>query len=94
MEMRCYRETLRISYKDYVTNEEVCAKIQPAMRPHKDLLTIHEVWVKPSCKAQGKGEEDKGQGRQRKRWEDNFREWSGLEFTKSQRAVENGEEWL
>ena len=31
------------------------------------------------------------QGRQRKRWEDNFREWTGLEFAKSQRAVENRE---
>ena len=29
------------------------------------------------------------QGRQRKRWEDNIREWAGLEFGKSQRAVEN-----
>ena len=28
-------------------------------------------------------------GRQRKRWEDNIREWTGLEFAKSQRAVEN-----
>ena len=25
------------------------------------------------------------------RWEDNFREWTGLEFGKSQRAVENRE---
>ena len=31
------------------------------------------------------------QGRQRKRWEDNIREWTGLEFAKSQRAVENRE---
>ena len=30
------------------------------------------------------------QGRQRKRWEDSIREWTGLEFAKSQRAVENG----
>ena len=29
------------------------------------------------------------QGRQRKRWEDNIREWTNLEFAKSQRAVEN-----
>ena len=29
------------------------------------------------------------QGRQRKRWKDNTREWTGLEFPKSQRAVEN-----
>ena len=32
-------------------------------------------------------------GRQRKRWEDNIREWTGLGFAKSQRAVENREKW-
>ena len=31
------------------------------------------------------------QGKQRKRWEDNIREWTGLEFAKSQKAVENRE---
>ena len=31
------------------------------------------------------------QGRQRKRWEDNIKEWTGPEFAKSQRAVENRE---
>ena len=40
MEMRCYRKILRISYKDHVTNEEVRAKIQHAIGPHEDLLTI------------------------------------------------------
>ena len=38
--MRCYRKILHISYKDHVTNEEVHAKIQQAIWPHKDLLTI------------------------------------------------------
>ena len=33
------------------------------------------------------------QGRQEKRREDNIREWIGLEFTKSQRAMENREKW-
>ena len=33
------------------------------------------------------------QGRQRKRWEDNIKEWTGLEFAKAQRAVENREKW-
>ena len=28
-----------------------------------------------------------------KRWEDNIRGWTGPEFTKSQRAVENKEKW-
>ena len=38
--MRCYRKILRISYKDHATNEEVRAKIQQAIGPHEDLLTI------------------------------------------------------
>ena len=33
------------------------------------------------------------QGRQKIRWEDNIREWTGLEFSRSQRAVENMEKW-
>ena len=40
MEMRCYRKILHISYKDHVANEEVRAKIQQAIGPHEDLLTI------------------------------------------------------
>ena len=31
------------------------------------------------------------QGRQRKRWDDNIGKWKGLEFGKSQKAVENRE---
>ena len=34
------------------------------------------------------------QGRQRKRrWEDNIKEWTGLEFTRFQKAVENRQKW-
>ena len=40
VEMRCYRKILRISYEDHVTNEEVRAKIQQAIGPHEDPLTI------------------------------------------------------
>ena len=40
MEMRCYRKILRLSYKDHVTNEEVRAKIQQAIGPHEDFMTI------------------------------------------------------
>ena len=40
MEMRCYRKILHISYKDHVTYQKVRAKIQQAVEPHKDLLTI------------------------------------------------------
>ena len=33
------------------------------------------------------------QCRQKKTWEDNIREWTSLEFAKSQRVVENREKW-
>ena len=101
--MRCYRKILRISYKYHVTNELVRAKIQLAIGPYEDLLTI----VK-RCKLQWYGHISRSsglaktilqdtvkggrrQGRQRKRWEDNIRERAGLEFAKSERAVENRE---
>ena len=38
-------------------------------------------------------QEGRRQGRQRKRWEDNIREWTSLEFAKSQMAVERREKW-
>ena len=110
MEMRCYRKTLDISYKDHVisykdhvTNKEAHAKIQWANGPYKDLLTIVKrcklQWYgHVSCSSglaktilQGTVKGGRRQGRQRKRWEDNIREWTSLEFTKSQRVVENRE---
>ena len=103
--MRCYRKTLRISYKDHVTNEEVRAKIQQAIGPHEDLLTIVKrrklQWYgHVSCSSglakailQGTIKEGRRQSRRRKRWEDNIREWTGLEFAKSLRAVENRQKW-
>ena len=33
------------------------------------------------------------QGKQKEKWEGNIREWTGLEFAKSQRAVENRKKW-
>ena len=103
--MRCYRKILRILYKDYLTNEEVRAKIQQAIGPHDDLLTIVKrrklQWYGHVSRSsgltktilQGTVKGGRRQGRQRKRWEDNIREWTGLEFAKSQRAVENREKW-
>ena len=100
--MRCYRKILHISYKDHVTNEEVRAKIQQAIGPHEDLLTILKrrklQWYGHVSRSsgpaktilQGTVKGGRRQGRQRKRWEDT-REWTGLEFAKFQRAVENGE---
>ena len=86
---------LRISYKNHVTNEEVCAKIQQAMGPPKDLLTIVKKcklqWYGHVSRSSGQAKtilqgtmkEERRQGRQRKRLEDNIREWTGLEFDRS-----------
>ena len=105
MEMRCYRKILQISYKDHVTNEEVRAKIQQVIEPHEDLLTIVKrrklQWYGHVSRSsglaktilQGTVKGGRRQGGQRKRREDNIREWTGLEFGKSQRAVENSEKW-
>ena len=38
-EMRLYRRLLNILYKDQVTNEEVCTKIQAAIGEHDELQT-------------------------------------------------------
>ena len=102
--MRCYRKIVRISYKDHVTNEEVRTKTQQAIGPHKDLTIVKRrklQWYGRVCRSSGlaktilhgtvKG--GRRQGRQRKRWEDIIRKWTGLEFGKSQRAVENREKW-
>ena len=105
MEMRCYRKILQISYKDHVTDEEVRAKIQQAIGPHEDLLTIVKrrklQWYGHVSRSsdlaktilQGTVKGERRQGGQRKRWEDSIREWTGLEFGKSQRAVGNRGKW-
>ena len=103
--MRCYHKKTGISYKDHVTNEEVCAKIQQEIGPHKHLLAIIKrrklQWYGHVSRSsglaktimQGRVKGGRRQGRQRKRWGDHIREWTGLEFAKSQRAVENREKW-
>ena len=156
-------DLIRFSYKDHVTNKEVCSKIQQAIGPHEDLLMIvkrrklqwyghvsrssgllnylarhsergektrqtdeevgrqHQGMDRPGVGPhedlttvkrrklqwyghvshssglaktilQGTVKGGRRKGRQRKRLED-IREWTGVEFTKSLRAVENRETW-
>ena len=89
MEMRCYHKILHISYKDQVTNEEVRAKIQQAIGPHEDLTIVKTrklQWYGHVSRSsglaktilQGTVKGGRRQGGQRKRWEENIREWTGL----------------
>ena len=105
MEMRCYCKILYISYKDHVTNEEVRAQIKQEIGPHEDFLIIvkrHKLqqYGHVYCSSglaktilQGTAKGGRRPGRQWKRWEDNIRGWTGLEFGRFQRAVENRKKW-
>ena len=92
--MRCYRNIQHISHKDHFTNEEVRAKIRQAIGPHGDLTIVKRrklQWYGHVSRSsglvktilQGTVKGGRRQGRQRNRWEDNIREWTGLEFGKS-----------
>ena len=74
-------------------------------RPHEDLLTIvkrHKLkWCGHVSRSsvlaktifQDTVTGGRRQGRQTKMLEDNTSKWTGLEFAKSQKAVENREKW-
>ena len=102
MEMRCYRKILSISFKDHITNKEVHNRIKQAIGPYEDLLTMvkrqklkwcgHVSRTSGMTKTilQGTVRGARKRGRQRKRWEDNIKEWTGLE---TQRAADDRKKW-
>ena len=95
---------LNISYRDHLTNEEVRNTIQNATGVHDDLLTMVKKWKlrwyghisRSSGMAktilQGTVKETRRRGRQKKRWEDNIKEWTGmgLEIPWGQRKTGKG----
>ena len=99
------QDSTHSSCKDHITNKEVHAKIQQAVGQHEDLLMIVKrcklQWYGyvssssglPKTILQGIVKGGRRQCRQRKRWEGNIKEWTGLEFCRSQRAEENREKW-
>ena len=104
-EMRCYRRLLGISYKDHITNEEVKRRIKSEIGPFTDLLTIVKQrklkWYGHVTRSaglaktilQGTVQGRRRRGRQRKRWENNITEWTGLELKDTVRKAECREEW-
>ena len=91
---------MNISYKDHVTIEEVRRKIQPAIGEYDELLTLVKKrklrWFGHVSRSRGlaktilqgtvKGKRKRG--RQNKKWEDNIKEWTGIDFASSTRAAE------
>ena len=91
-------------YKDHVTNEEVRRKIQAAIGEYDELLTLVRKrklrWFGHVSRSSGlaktilqgtvKGKRKRGR---QKRWEDNIKEWTGMDFASSTRAAENRSSW-
>ena len=97
----CFRTLLGISYRNHITNEEVKARIGNAIGPYEDLLTTvkrrklkwygHVTRSSGLAKTilQGTVQGGRRRGRQWKRWEDNIKEWTGLEWDIMLRKAEN-----
>ena len=103
-EIRCFRRHLGIFYRDHVTNEEVGNRIGQAIEPYEDLTTVKKRklrWYGHKTRSIGlaemilKGTVQGGRrrGSQKKRWEDNITEWTGLKLDEALRKAENREEW-
>ena len=92
LEIRCNSRLLNIPYKDHVTNEEVRNRIQNAIGVHDDLLTMVKKrklrWYGHISRSsgmvktilQGTMKGARRRGRQKKRWEDNITDWTGMRF--------------
>ena len=86
-------------------SSEVCRKIQAAIGEYDELLTLVKKWKlrwfghvsRPFGLAktvlQGTLKGKRKRGRQKKRWEDNIKEWTGMDFASSTRAAENRTRW-
>ena len=104
VEMRSFRRLLGNSYKDHITNEEVRSRIRKAIGPYEKLLStvkrrkmkwyghVTRVFGFAKTVLQGTVREGRRRGRQRKRWEDNSRDWTGLELSDVVRRTEEREE--
>ena len=105
IEIRCYRKILCISYKDHVTNKEIHNGIKQAIVPYEDLLTtvkgqklkwyghVSRTSDMTNTILQGTVRGPRRRGRQRKRREDNIKEWTGLDFSETQRAADDRMKW-
>ena len=105
MEMRCYRKILCISYKDHITKEEVHNRIKQAIGSYEDLLTMVKSrklkWYGHVSRTSGMTKTilqctircARRRGIHVKRWEDNNKEWTGLDLSEIQRAAEDRKKW-
>ena len=101
---RSFRKLLGISYTDHITNKEVKTRTENAIGPYADLTSVERrklEWYGHVTRSSGLAntilhgtvQGGRRRGRQRKRWEDNIKEWTGLEWNSILREARNREEW-
>ena len=103
------KKLLAISCRDHITSEEVKTRIENATGPYEDLLTSvkrHKLkWYRHTTRSsglaktilQGTVQGGRQTGRLKKRWEDNIKEWTGLQWNNILWKAESCEEqrsWL
>ena len=104
-EMRCFRKLLGISYRDHITNDAIRVKIRQAIGPYDDILATVKrrklKWFGHVSRSsglaktilQGTVRGGRRRGRQKKRWENNISERTGLKFCNALREAENRIKW-
>ncbi|KAK2182120.1 hypothetical protein NP493_366g02033 [Ridgeia piscesae] len=105
MEIRCLRKLLGITHRDYISNDEMRNRTRQATGPHEDLLTTVKrrqlKWYGHVTRStgfaktilQGIVQGGRRRGRQKKRWEDNIPEWTGMTLGATMKKAERREEW-
>ena len=102
--MRCFRKLLSISYRDHITNDAVRVRIRQAIGPCDDITTVKKGKLKwfghvsrssglAKTILQGTVQGGRRRGRQKKRWENNIAEWTGLKFCHAVREADNKINW-
>ena len=103
--MKFYRRILHIRYQDHITNQEVTERILAAVGPLESLLTTVKrrklMWFGHLARSsgmaktilQGTVKGGRRRGRQRKRWEDNVKEWTGMSLYEAMTKAKDRVVW-
>ena len=103
-EMKFYRRLLNIRYQDHITNQEVIRRITAAGPFEYMLSTVKRrklMWFGHLSRSsglaktilQGTVRGGRRRGRQRKRWEDNIKEWTGLSLHEAMKKAQDRDMW-
>jgi len=100
-EMTTYRRMLRVSWREFRTNESILEELRPEQR----LLEVvrgrklnyfgHMIRADklPAFICQGYVDGKRARGRPRRRWMDDVEEWTGMTMADCVRSARNREQW-